>query len=58
MPSQPPGPASSNPSHLTMSGGKLYFQANDQTTGRELWTLDVGDLPPRRKPIPAQFLDK
>jgi ELWxxDGT repeat protein len=34
------GTSESNPSLLTAVGSRLYFRANDGTTGRELWTSD------------------
>ncbi len=35
-----PGPTSSNPQDLTVSGGKVYFRANDGVGGAELWRSD------------------
>lgn len=35
-----PGSASSNSSELTVVGSRLFFVANDGTSGRELWTSD------------------
>ncbi len=34
-----PGPDSSKPEDLVVSGGILYFSADDGTTGRELWKI-------------------
>jgi ELWxxDGT repeat protein len=36
-PSTDDGPSGSNPSELTNVGGVLYFTADDQANGRELW---------------------
>lgn len=34
------GPNSSNPNHLTVANGKLFFAAQDGTSGNELWVTD------------------
>jgi ELWxxDGT repeat protein/cysteine-rich repeat protein len=49
-----PGPVTSDPSDLLPVGGRVYFSANDGTTGTELWRSDgtrfgtarVADLEP------------
>ena len=49
-----PGSASSNPKNLRTIGSHVYFAANDQSTGEELWRTDgyasgpirVGDINP------------
>ena len=33
-------PVASNPEHLTEVNGKLFFVAQNTTTGQELWTSD------------------
>lgn len=52
-----PGPASSNPEHLTKVGDLVYFTADDGATGRELWVLDTSeaglDLTPPTPYCPA-----
>jgi len=35
-------PNSSNPRYLTAVDGRLFFAADDETYGRELWTCDAG----------------
>lgn len=37
-----PGPPSSNPTIFPLSSGKLFFSAEHQTSGRELWCIDPG----------------
>ncbi len=37
-----PGPGSSIPTQLVVSGDTLYFSANDGTSGAELWAVDTG----------------
>ena len=39
-----PGPQSSAPRFLRVDGETVFFQADDGSTGRELWRLDLGDL--------------
>lgn len=39
-----PGSFSSHPSLFTVSGGNIFFAANHQTDGRQLWVLDPDDL--------------
>ena len=36
-----PGPASGFTGNLTLSGSKLFFTADDGTSGEELWVLDL-----------------
>lgn len=36
-----PGIASSNPQFMTVSGGRLFFTANDHVNGWELWTFPL-----------------
>jgi len=44
LPDIAPGPASSDPAELTISGDLLYFRASDQIAGRELWAMNYHDL--------------
>ncbi|MBE7507163.1 MAG: thrombospondin type 3 repeat-containing protein [Planctomycetia bacterium] len=44
LPDIAPGPASSDPAELTISGDLLYCRANDDVTGRELWAMNYHDL--------------
>ncbi|HEX5052212.1 MAG TPA: hypothetical protein VFZ65_10600 [Planctomycetota bacterium] len=39
-----PGAGSSNPEFLDIAGSKLFFLADDGTTGRELWVVDLATL--------------
>lgn len=39
------GPASSNPEHFAVLGDTLYFAADDQRTGRELWAAPLPSAP-------------
>lgn len=39
-----PGAYSSGPEFFTESGGKIFFAANHETNGRQLWALDPADL--------------
>ncbi len=39
-----PGPQSSAPRHLLVDGDQVYFQADDGSTGRELWRLDLSEV--------------
>jgi hypothetical protein len=40
------GASSSSPDQFTLVGNKLYFVADDGVHGRELWGLDLENLPP------------
>jgi hypothetical protein len=51
-----PGPASSSPTGLTLSGNRLYFQADDQVSGRELQALRVAPAPHTKVPEPISEL--
>lgn len=37
-----PGASSSNPTGFAVSGARVFFVADDNTTGSELWSLDTG----------------
>lgn len=45
-----PGPASGVTSGPVLSGGLLYFGADDGTTGSELWAIPLSALPCGREP--------
>jgi len=45
------GPAGSYPSYLTVYKNKLYFSANDGTSGAELWEYDGINPPSRTRDI-------